>query len=205
METNNITVLIKKDHIALRIKDAANYDDIIKELKEKLPDLKKFYKDEKTPILVTGKILKIDDIDSIQKLIQKSLEVEVDFDSPRTMGLTGIRKTFNKDIDSSETRFYNGSLRSGNKVEFEGSVVIIGDVNDGAEVVAEDNIVVTGRLRGMCHAGAKGNKKAIIAAHLIDSVQVRIADIIKERTKEEIETEANTIAYVDDNEQIVLE
>ena len=101
METNNITVLIKKDHIVLRIKDAANYDDIIKELKEKLPDLKKFYKDEKTPILVTGKILKINDIDSIQKLIQKSLDVEVDFDSPRTMGLTGIRKTFNKEIDSS--------------------------------------------------------------------------------------------------------
>ena len=199
METNNITVLIKKDHIALRIKDAANYDDIIKELKEKLPDLKKFYKDEKTPILVTGKILKIDDIDSIQNLIQKSLDVEVDFDSPRTMGLTGIRKTFNKDIDSSETRFYNGSLRSGNKVEFEGSVVIIG------EVVAEDNIVVTGRLRGMCHAGAKGNKKAIIAAHLIDSVQVRIADIIKERTKEEIETEVNTFAYVDENDNIILE
>ena len=149
MEVNNITVLIKKDHIVLRIKDAANYDDIVKELKEKLPDLKKFYKDEKTPILVTGKILKIDDIDSIQSLIQKTLDVDVDFDSPRTMGLTGIRKTFNKEIESSETRFYNGSLRSGIKLEFEGSVVIIGDVNDGAEVVAEDNIVVTGRLRGM--------------------------------------------------------
>ena len=70
-------------------------------------------------------------------------------------------------------------------METEGSLVILGDVNSGAEVMASDNIVVLGALRGLAHAGAKGNKQAIIAAGLFDSVQVRIANIVKEINRDE--------------------
>ena len=97
------------------------------------------------------------------------------------LGLHGIKKSFNKEIATSETKFYKGSIRSGQKMEFEGSLVILGDVNAGAEVLAEDNVVILGILRGMAHAGAKGNKEAIIAAASIESAQIRIADIVKER------------------------
>ena len=92
------------------------------------------------------------------------------------LGLYGIKKSFNKEIATSETKFYKGSIRSGQKMEFEGSLVILGDVNAGAEVLAEDNVVILGILRGMAHAGAKGNKEAIIAAASIESAQIRIAD-----------------------------
>ena len=71
------------------------------------------------------------------------------------------------------------------KLETEGSIIILGDVNSGAEVIASDNIVVLGTLRGLAHAGAKGNKQAIIAAGLFDAVQVRIANIVKEIDREE--------------------
>ena len=57
------------------------------------------------------------------------------------LGLYGIKKSFNKEIATSETKFYKGSIRSGQKMEFEGSLVILGDVNAGAEVLAEDNVV----------------------------------------------------------------
>ena len=153
--TRCINIYFKKDSIVLKIKEDATTNEILTELQEKLPDLKDFYKDERTPILVTGKILKRFEIDNIQKMIQSIIKVKVDFDSPKTLGLHDIKRTFRKDIQISETKFYKGSIRSGQRLEFEGSIVIIGDVNDGAEVIAEDNIAVVGSLRGMAHAGAK--------------------------------------------------
>lgn len=120
------------------------------------------------------------------------------------LGLHGIKKSFKKEIATSKTKFYKGSIRSGQKMEFEGSLVILGDVNSGAEVLAEDNVVVLGILRGMAHAGAKGNKEAIIAAASIESAQVRIADIVKEIEKsDENGDDIKTYAYVED-ENIIL-
>ena len=203
--TRNINIFLRQDNIVLRIKEDATTRDIITELQEKLPELKKFYKEDKTPILVTGKILKRAEIDDIQDLIQREMKVKVDFESPKSLGLHGIKKTFRKEIETSETKYYKGSLRSGQRIEFEGSVVILGDVNDGAEVIAEDNIVILGILRGMAHAGAKGNEKAIVAAHAIESPQIRIASMIKERTREEIDTERYSYAYINDEEIIEME
>jgi len=174
-------------------------------LKNKVIELKKLYQDEKTPIYVVGKVLKNSEMEDIQDLIQKEIDVNVDFESPKTLGLAGIKKSFKKEIKTSETKFYKGSLRSGNRVESEGSIVVIGDVNSGAEVVAGENIVVVGVLRGLAHAGAKGNKDAIIAAESIESVQLRISNIVKEREKEEIESKKVTYAYVNEKEDIITE
>lgn len=197
-----IKILSNRNNIVIKIDESATEKTILKELKEKLPKLSEFYEEEKTPILVTGKMIKSDTIDKIQKLIHEFINVKVEFDSPRTMGLNCIKKDFKKEIESSETKFFKSSLRSGQKIEFEGSIVILGDVNYGAEVVAEDNIVVLGVLRGMAHAGAKGNVDAIIAAHRIDSPQIRIASKIKERSNEEIENSAYTYAFVNEKEEI---
>ena len=144
-----IKILSNRNNIVIKIDESATEKTILKELKEKLPKLSEFYEEEKTPILVTGKgkMIKSDTIDKIQKLIHEFINVKVEFDSPRTMGLNCIKKDFKKEIESSETKFFKSSLRSGQKIEFEGSIVILGDVNYGAEVVAEDNIVLTMELR----------------------------------------------------------
>jgi len=71
--------------------------------------------------------------------------------------------------------------------------------------VAGENIVVVGALRGLAHAGAKGNKEAIIAAEIIESPQLRISNIVKEREKEEIEAQKATYAYVNAKEEIITE
>lgn len=202
---NSISIFLKKENIILKIRDDATRTEISEDLKEKLPELKKFYKEEKTPILVTGKILKRAEIDEIQEQIEKQINVKVEFESPRSLGLHGIKKDFRKEIAVSETKFYKSSLRSGQSIEFEGSIVILGDVNDGAEVIAEDNIVVLGNLRGMAHAGAKGNEQAIIAARIIDSPQIRIGSIIKERTREDIDKQAFSYAYVNEKNEIEME
>ena len=139
-------------------------------------------------------------------MISEYLDVDIDFESPKVLGLYGIKKTFYKDIATSETKFHKGSLRSGQKVEFEGSIVIIGDVNCGAEVISGENIVVLGKLRGLAHAGAKGNKEAIIAGESIESPQIRIADEIYERDKEAIyQKGARALAFINEEGKIVIE
>lgn len=201
---NPVGINMKKDEIIVRISEGAEYKEIIECLNKKIPALKKLYKTEKTPIFVAGKVLKNKEINEIKQLIQDNIDVEVNFDSPKVLGLHGIKKTFEKDIENSETKFHKGSLRSGQKIEFEGSVAVLGDVNGGAEVIAGENIVILGTLRGLAHAGAKGNKKAIIASNLIDSPQIRIANIVKEMEKEELENNYRC-AFVNENDEVVME
>ena len=79
----------------------------------------------------------------------------------------------------------------------------MGDLNGGAEVISGENIVVLGIIRGLAHAGAKGNKKAIIAANRIETPQIRIANIVKEVEKEELD-EIHQYGYVEED-KIILE
>ena len=199
---NCVNIVLGKDEITLKFNENYKEKEIEECLEEKMPELKKLYKGEKTPIFVTGKLLRNEEMESVKKIIQKELNVEVEFDSPKILGLHGIRKTFSQEIKTSETTFHKGSLRSGMKVEYEGSIVVLGDVNAGAEVIAGENIVVLGILRGVAHAGAKGNKQAIIAAAKIESPQIRIANIVKELEKEE-NSERKTYAYAKENEIII--
>lgn len=203
---NCININTRQNNILIKINEDAEQKEIIKCLKDKLPQLKKLYQNDDTPIVVTGKVLKNKEIDEIQDIIKECINVRITFDSPRSLGLHGIKKVYSKQISTSETKFHKGALRSGQRLEFEGSLVVIGDVNDGAEVVAGENIVILGTLRGLAHAGAKGNKDAIISASSIEAPQIRIANVIKEREKEELIDNFITYAYIDKkSEDIILE
>lgn len=72
--------------------------------------------------------------------------------------------------------FVNKTIRSGTRIEYPGHIVVFGDVNPGAEVIAEGNVIVWGRVRGMIHAGSKGNREATICALDLSATQLRIAD-----------------------------
>ena len=204
MGNNCVSINLKKDQIVVKIAEDAEQKRIISELSRKISDLKKLYKDEKTPIRIVGKVLKNKEIDEIQELIKEKIDVEIDFDMPKSLGLSSITRTFKQEIAISETKFHRGSLRSGQRLETEGSIVIIGDVNSGAEVIASDNIVVVGTLRGLAHAGAKGNKNAIIAAGKLDAVQIRISNIVKEIDRDEDPLYKQAYIFVD-NDKIVID
>ena len=70
---------------------------------------------KKTPITVTGKVLKNKEIDEIQELIKRNIDVEIDFDMPKSLGLSSITRTFNKEIAISETKFHRGLYVQGKK------------------------------------------------------------------------------------------
>lgn len=201
----SISINLRKNENVIKIQEAAEQKNIIKELKQKLPELKKLYKEEKMPIRVTGKALKNMEMDEIENTIKEYLDIEVNFDMPKELGLSSIVKTFSQTVKISETTFHRGSVRSGKKIEAEGSIAILGDVNSGAEIIATDNIVVIGSLRGLAHAGAKGNKEAIVAAGNFDAVQVRIANIVKEIDRDEDIAKNQVYIHVEGEEIIVEE
>jgi septum site-determining protein MinC len=70
------------------------------------------------------------------------------------------------------------TLRSGYSLQHPGHVVVIGDVNPGAEIIAGGDVLVWGRLRGMVHAGAQGNEQAMVCALDLSPTQLRIAGAI---------------------------
>jgi len=74
--------------------------------------------------------------------------------------------------------FCQETVRSGRSIYHEGHVVVLGDVNPGAQIIAGGNVVVWGRLRGFVHAGAHGNREALICALELSPTQLRIADEI---------------------------
>ncbi|HHX76994.1 MAG TPA: septum site-determining protein MinC [Firmicutes bacterium] len=74
--------------------------------------------------------------------------------------------------------FVYRTLRSGQKINFPGSVVILGDVNPGAEIIAAGDIVVLGKLRGLAHAGARGDISSSITALSLEPVQLRISHLL---------------------------
>ena len=119
MRKNCISINLRKNEIIIKIAEDAEQREIIYDLRKKLPELKKLYKDEKTPIKVTGKVMKNKEIDEIQNLIKGQIDVEIDFDMPKTLGLSGIKKAFDREIATSETKFHKGSLRSGQRLETE--------------------------------------------------------------------------------------
>ncbi len=71
--------------------------------------------------------------------------------------------------------FHEGTLRSGNSIKYDGNVIILGDINAGAEVVAGGNIICIGKTLGMVHAGAGGDENAFIISLNLAPTQIRIA------------------------------
>lgn len=202
---NNISINLKKDVNLMKINPEATYEEVKKELARKLPKLKELYKEETIPLHVVGKHFENEEMDELTQIIHKKLDVEIDFDSPKDMGIHVIKNTFEEDLSVSETKYIRGAIRSGNRIEYEKSIIIIGDLNAGAEVIAGGNIVVTGVLRGLAHAGAKGNKKAIIATRKMEAPQIRIANIVKEMEKEEEEQETKQVYAYIKGEKIIVE
>lgn len=87
-------------------------------------------------------------------------------------------RVFSTDGAGSDTLLVRKTLRSGQHVGHRGNVVVLGDVNPGAEVVAGGDILVMGALRGVAHAGARGDEAAVVAGFRLRPTQLRIGNYI---------------------------
>lgn len=88
--------------------------------------------------------------------------------------------------DDEQALFVKKTIRSGQIIHNDGHILIMGDVNPGAEIVASGDIIVMGSLRGVAHAGATGNEDAIVMAFRLQPTQLRIANHITRPPDEEV-------------------
>jgi septum site-determining protein MinC len=102
-------------------------------------------------------------------------------------------------LDGEEAVFLQRTLRSGHKISYHGHIVVLGDVNPGAELIAGGNIIVYGRLRGVVHAGAGGDPEAVVCALDLSPTQLRIADTISVSPPRKGKTRPE-IAYLEDGQ-----
>jgi septum site-determining protein MinC len=110
-----------------------------------------------------------------------------------------------------ETRFFDGeeatlvkrTLRSGYSLQFPGHVVVIGDVNPGAQIIAKGDVIVWGRLRGVVHAGAEGDEGSRVCALDLTPTQLRIAGQIAVAPKRRGKPHPEVVRLVDG--QVVAE
>lgn len=106
--------------------------------------------------------------------------------------------------ESSDTLFLHRTVRSGQAIHHSSNVVVLGDVNPGAEIVAGGDIIVWGVLRGMVHAGYPDNANALVCSLLLSPVQLRIAHLLS-RPPEGFEAQPRPEIASIKNGQIVVE
>lgn len=82
------------------------------------------------------------------------------------------------ELSTNTGQFYKGNLRSGQVLNFETSIIVLGDVNPGAKIVSKGNIIILGALKGNAYAGVSGNEHAFVLALDMQAVQIKIADVI---------------------------
>ena len=106
-------------------------------------------------------------------------------------------------LSGDEAVLVRRTLRSGFSLQNKGHVVVIGDVNPGAEIIAGGDVVVWGRLRGVVHAGAAGNEDAVVCALDLSPTQLRIADKIATSPKRRGKSQPEMARLEDD--QVIAE
>lgn len=163
------------------LKDSIESEEILSEEKKE-PDKIEEYNSSTTEIIseikteTLGEVNEVDEIEDdeeVEKALEKFLEKETNEQS--------IKILEKKEDYSTKTTYIKQTLRSGQNVNFDGNVFIIGDCKPGSEITASGDITVWGVLSGIAHAGAKGNVKANIRALKINAIQLRIANLFSRR------------------------
>ena len=153
-------VTIKSSHSGIELRLNANlpFPDLLKAVEEKFRQSADFFKNAKMAVSFSGRTLSISEE---EQLIQV------------------ITQTTNR--EKSDGQFYRGTLKRRQLLESESSIVILGDVEFGAKVVAKGNIIILGTLYGSVHAGAAGDRNAFIIALSMQPQRLVIGDIEAKR------------------------
>lgn len=201
-----------KEGIVFQFLPDTEFDPIMVELKKKLTEGSNFFKGAKI-ISITGRDMEEHEIEAIQSLVRSEFKLEI-VDRPYKKALKiGIDEEMTEEmaernqdqvVIKSTTIFHRGTLRSGKRIESEADLVVLGDVNPGAELIAGGNIVVMGYLRGVAHAGRSGDPRAFVSANKLQPTQLRIGALITRSPDEgHDEPDYPEIAFIRNNNIII--
>ena len=197
---NCVVIKGRKDGLTIALDENVDFKDIKHALKLKLQTARQFYGNEEFSVLFKGRDLSDDEASELKFIISETTDMSVIYikqsapAAPRAVQVPRQVRNFepaesfagnfkNTELPANTyveyvTKFINSSLRSGQSVFQAGSVVVVGDVNPGAEIIAEGNIIVLGKLKGLAHAGCRGDHRCFVSALKMEPIQIRIAEKI---------------------------
>jgi len=201
MITDKIVIKGNKEglNVVINMNHFSDFDDMLESLVEKLSQGRKFYKGSTLKITTELKYIneresrKLKEILFDEFLISDCIFQEQEDSTAQVF--TGIYE--------GKTKFLRKTIRSGQSINYPGNVVIVGDVNPGAEIYAAGNIIVIGTLRGIVHAGTNGNEKAIIAAFKLEPQILQIGNIITRSPEDEVKPQYPEVAKIKNGNIIV--
>lgn len=198
-------VVIKgnKSGIRLVLDEALPFEELLKAVEEKFESSSDFLGSAQVALSFEGRELTEDEEATLLQCITDHSQLDVvcilDNDKEREEYFSRSLEEKLMQLDSNTGQFFKGNLRSGQVMEFETSIVILGDVNAGAQVVSTGNVVILGSLSGNVYAGASGKEDAFVVALKMNPVQIRIGDVIARASDEKAEIPKEPqIAYLED-------
>ncbi|MBW9155096.1 septum site-determining protein MinC [Clostridium sp. FP2] len=201
MVTDKIVIKGNKEglNVVINMNHFSDFDDMLDSLVKKLSQGKKFYKG--STLKITTELKYINEKESIKLkeilfdefLISDCIFQDQDESTVRLF--TGIYE--------GKTKFLRKTIRSGQSINYPGNIVIVGDVNPGAEIYAAGNIIVLGNLRGVVHAGTTGNEKAIIAALKLEPQILQIGSIVTRSPEDNLRPQYPEVAKIKNGNIIV--
>ena len=175
-KNQNITIKGTKDGLTLFINDSCSFEEAFQELTEKI-NVNELAKDERKATIkvkLGNRYLHKEQEDRLKQLINKKNRFTV-----QSIESDVLRKEEAlKWKEESETKVVHKIVRSGQVVQIQGDLLLIGDVNPGGLVIASGNIYIMGKLLGIAHAGIDGDEEAVIVASYMKPAQLRIADYV---------------------------
>ncbi len=218
IKSNAIVLKLYRNGMIVFLNEEMSYERFKKAVVDKFKKSEGFFQGATPNVGFKGIELDKNQCDEIIKEISGILNCEVSlWENPSGLEQTteekirgaqsaeqALTSAFKIDIEDSKTKFYNKTLRSGQKLESDGHVVVVGDVNPGAEIVAAGNIFVMGTIKGVVHAGAKGDREAIVVALNLIPTQLRIADIITRAPDDDVKFSLKPeLAYINDDKILI--
>ena len=176
--------------------DQASFPDVIHEVEQELARANGFFRDSPVILYFGARTLKKEEWRELREIlhreglqpryavaeIQESRELLYKEGLPvRESLLAGGQEKKAAQVEAtkaSNALYLRRSLRSGQKEVFDGDVVLVGDVNQGAEILAGGDAIVFGTVRGMIHAGYPDNREAVVVALNLMPLQLRIGPFI---------------------------
>lgn len=153
-----------------------------KDIIQKFKDSDKFFRNAKIALSFEGRKLSPEEQYQLIEEISANTTIQIvciiENDSARDQQYVQRIAEAEQMQSQDSGQFYKGTLRSGQVIECESSLIVLGDVNPGAKIIAKGNIVVLGALKGNAYAGASGNEGAFVAALDMDPVQIKIGNVI---------------------------
>lgn len=179
---NSVVIKGNKYGIIVMLDKDIPFDELTSDITSKFKESSKFFGKASMAITFEGRQLTSDEERQILDIISENSDIEimcvVDNDKRREeMFKEKVEKSVS-DVAVNSGQFYKGTLRSGQVLECESSVVILGDVNPGAKIISTGNVIVLGSLKGIVYAGITGDATSFVVALEMNPVQIRIGDVI---------------------------